>query len=206
MSEMSMDARLPRSFHKTFKPERQYIGAMLKYAGSGRQGDPQEIASATGIPTGTSTGKVPAILDYGRAMGLIQLTGAERSAVKKPELTSFGRIVLLEDPFLKTPITQWIAHLNLCGPIKGADVWYQTFFSGLPSLGMNFERTQLELYLSSVASFQATIDGCSTRRSGTPPSVMNRCGAKVVSLTIWVTIRSFNRRAFNWRRKSMAYS
>ena len=150
MSEMSMDARLPRSFHKTFKPERQYIGAMLKYAGTGRQGDPQEIASATGIPTGTSTGKVPAILDYCRAMGLIQLTGAERSAIKKPELTSFGRIVLLEDPFLKTPITQWIAHLNLCGPIRGADVWYQTFFSGLPSLGLNFERTQLELYLSSV--------------------------------------------------------
>lgn len=150
MSETGGDARLPRSFHRTFKPERQYIGAMLKFAGTGRQGDLQVIGSATGIPTGASTGKVPAILDYCRAMGLIQLAGADRSAVKKPELTSFGRMVLLEDPFLKTPITQWIAHLNLCGPIRGADVWYQTFFLGVPSLGTNFERSQLELYLSSI--------------------------------------------------------
>lgn len=150
MGESSTDARLPRSFHKTFKPERQYIGAMLKFASTGRQGDSQEIASATGIPTGTSTGKVPAILDYCRAMGLLQLTGTDRSAVKKPQLTSFGRVVLLEDPFLKTPITQWIAHLNLCSPISGADVWYQTFFAGLPALGMSFDRIQLELYLSSV--------------------------------------------------------
>lgn len=150
MVDPSESARLPRNFHKTFKPERQYINAMLKYAGSGQEGDFQAIGSATGIPTGTSTGKVPAILDYCRGMGLVRLAGQERSAVKRPELTAFGRVVLLEDPYLKTNISQWIAHFNLCGPVKGADVWYQTFFCGLAPLGMNFDRDHLEVYLSSV--------------------------------------------------------
>lgn len=150
MPELLEHSRLPRNFHKTFKPERQYIHAMLRFAASGREGDCQEIAAATGIPTGTSSGKVPAILDYCKGMGLIRLAGAERSSVKKPELTPFGRVVLLEDPFLKLGISQWIAHFNLCSPITGADVWYQTFFVGTQSLGMTFERTKLESHLSLV--------------------------------------------------------
>jgi hypothetical protein len=140
--------RLPRNFHKTFKPERQYINALLKFAASDKDGDYQAIAAATGIPTGASTGKVPAILDYCRGMGLVRLGGQERSAVKKPELTTFGRAVLLEDPYLKTHISQWIVHLNLCSPLTGADVWYQTFFRGTHSLGMSFSREALDAYLS----------------------------------------------------------
>jgi hypothetical protein len=81
-------------------------------------------------------------------MGLIQLTGPERSAEKKPDLTPFGRIVLLEDPFLKVNVTQWVAHLNLCGPLYGAEVWYQTFFPGTQALGMRFVRADLEAHLS----------------------------------------------------------
>jgi hypothetical protein len=148
MHEVPEHNRLPRSFHKTFKPERQYIHAMLRFAASGREGDYQEIAAATGIPTGTSSGKVPAILDYCRGMGLVRLVGPDRSSVKKPDLTPFGRVVLLEDPYLKLGVSQWIAHLNLCSPLTGADVWYQTFFAGTQSLGMTFERTKFESHLS----------------------------------------------------------
>lgn len=148
MPEIEKESRLPRNFHRTFKPERQYITAMLRFAASGAEGDAQAIAAATGIPTGASSGKVPAILDYCRGMGLIRLGGQERSAVKKPELTSFGRSVLLEDPYLKTGLSQWIAHLNLCGPMTGADVWYQIFLKGTPSLGMTFDRSKLETHLS----------------------------------------------------------
>lgn len=142
--------RLPRNFHKTFKPERHYISAMLRYAASGKEGDYQAIAAATGIPTGSSSGKVSAILDYCRGMGLVRLTGQERSSLKKPILTPFGRIVLLEDPYLKVNVSQWIAHLNLCGPITGADVWFHTFFVGTQSLGMSFDRAKLDSYLSLV--------------------------------------------------------
>jgi hypothetical protein len=150
MPEASDHNRLPRNFHKTFKPERQYINAMLRFAASGQEGNAQTIASATGIPTGSSSGKVPAILDYCRGMGLIRLVGAERSAIKKPDLTPFGRIVLLEDPYLKSNVSQWIAHLNLCSPLTGADVWYRTFFGETQALGMTFERTKLETQLSMV--------------------------------------------------------
>ncbi len=150
MPEIAKDSRLPRNFHRTFKPERQYITAMLRFAASGAEGDAQAMAAATGIPTGASTGKVPAILDYCRGMGLIRLGGQERSAVKKPELTPFGRSVLLEDPYLKTGLSQWIAHLNLCSPMTGADVWYQVFFKGAQSLGMTFDRSKLESHLSLV--------------------------------------------------------
>jgi hypothetical protein len=148
MSKILEHNRLPRHFHKTFKPERQYINAMLRYAASGQEGDCQTIAASTGIPTGTSSGKVPAVLDYCRGMGLIRLAGTERSSVKKPELTPFGRIVLLEDPYLKTHVSQWIAHLNLCAPFTGADVWYYTFFASTQGLGMKFPRAELEEHLS----------------------------------------------------------
>jgi len=148
MPIISESNRLPRNFHRSFKPERQYISAMVCYAASGQEGDVQAIAAATGIPMGTSSGKVPAILDYCRGMGLIRLGGAVRSAVKKPELTPFGRILLLEDQYLKTSVSQWMAHLHLCPPLTGAYVWYHTFFAGTQNLGMAFSRTKLEEWLS----------------------------------------------------------
>jgi hypothetical protein len=150
MPDVSEHNRLPRNFHKTFKPERQYIHAILAFAASGREGDYQEIAAATGIPTGASSGKVPAILDYCRGLGLIRLGGPDRSSVKKPDLTPFGRVVLLEDPFLKLSVSQWIGHFNLCGRLAGADAWYRVFFEGAQALGMTFPRTKLESYLSSI--------------------------------------------------------
>jgi hypothetical protein len=81
-------------------------------------------------------------------MGLVRLVGPERSSIKKPDLTPFGRMVLLEDPYLKTRVSQWIAHFNLCGPLTGADVWYHTFDAGAQGLGMTFSRTALEEHLS----------------------------------------------------------
>ena len=153
MPEVIQHSRLSRNFHRTFKPERQYINAMLKFAASGKEGDYQAIGAATGIPTGASTGKVPAILDYCRGMGLVKL-GEQASSVKKPDLTPLGRVVLLEDPYLKTSISQWIAHLNLCGPLTGADVWFHTFLKGATALGMTFEREKLNSHLSVIYSVE----------------------------------------------------
>jgi hypothetical protein len=148
------NARLPRNFHKTFIPERRYIHAMLQFASTGKDGDYQYIASETGIPTGASSGKAPAILDYCRGMGLVILTNQARSAAKSPRLTPFGRVVLLEDPYLKEVVTQWVAHLNLCGPLTGADVWHQVFFRGTQTLGNSFQRASLEEYLRNVYAAQ----------------------------------------------------
>lgn len=148
MAKKILNNRLPRNFHKTFLPERQYINAILRFAAKGGAGDIQAIGSDTGIPTGKSSGKVAPTLDYCRGMGLITLSD-DRSATKRPELTPFGRVVLLEDPYLKQQITQWIAHLNLCNPISGSDTWHRAFFDGTHILGMEFTRDQLEDYLAS---------------------------------------------------------
>ena len=147
MVSKTEESRLARNFHKTFKPERLYINAMLRSAAAGKSGNAQEIAAETGIPTGTSSGKVMPTLEYCIGMGLVK-SSQKRSATRSPELTTFGRMVFLEDPYLKCPITQWLAHMNLCGPVTGADVWYQTFFAGFNALGLEFKREKLETHLS----------------------------------------------------------
>jgi len=103
---------------------------------------------------GRSTGKVPAILDYCRGMGLVQLARRERSGQRRPELTPFGRTVWHEDPLLREEVTQWVAHLNLCNRFRGADVWFHTFCGGSRVLGMSFLREQLESHLSLVFATQ----------------------------------------------------
>lgn len=145
--------RLSRNFHQTFIPERRFINLLLKYAASGKSGNIQDISQETGIPTGKYSGKVSPTIDYCCGMGLLTIP-KKHSSIKKPELTSFGRVVFLEDPFLKTEITQWIAHLNLCSKDNGAEIWYQTFWNGAIRLGSEFERKDLENYLKTV--FQAT--------------------------------------------------
>lgn len=140
--------RLARNFHKTFVPERRYLHAILKFAARGGKGDIEQIAEETGIPTGKSSGKVGPSLDYCRGMGLIWVPKT-RSSAKSPELTPFGRVALLEDPFLKEPLTQWIAHLRLCDVEDGAEIWYQTFFRGSARLGVQFSRESLDEWLAS---------------------------------------------------------
>ena len=156
MSKQEAEAkRLSRNFHRTFKPERQYINAMLKFAAAGKSGELKAISAETGIPMGESSGKAPAILDYCRGMGLIRLSPQSPASVKIPELTPFGRIVLLEDPFLKETITQWIAHFNLCSPKTGAETWYQVFFTGVQNLGPHFTRDQLKSHLQLIFNTQS---------------------------------------------------
>ncbi len=149
------NTRLPRNFHKTFIPERRYLRAMLQFASTGKSGNSQSIASATGIPTGSSSGKVIPTLDYCRGMGFVKFPKSSiRSAVKEPQLTTLGRVVLREDPFMKEAVTQWVAHFNMCGSLWGADVWHQLFFHGSQALGKSFQRTQLEAYLEGVYGVQ----------------------------------------------------
>lgn len=140
---------LPINFHKTFIPERRLISTLLRYAAEGKSGDYQAIAGATGIPMGKSNGKVPAILDYARGMGLIKLNQPSKSAVKEPKLTDFGRIVYLEDLLMGETITQWLVHMHLSHPHIGAKAWYQVFSAGRRILGKTFSNDQLEKFLIS---------------------------------------------------------
>ncbi len=141
---------LPINFHKTFVPERRLIGALLHYAALGKQGTYQEISAETGIPMGESTGKVPAILDYARGMGLVELAQDAGGATKKPVLTPLGRAVYSEDRYLGERLTQWLAHMHLCRADIGAMAWRSVFAEGRRILGSSFTRSQLEKYLKGV--------------------------------------------------------
>lgn len=136
------------SFHLTFIPERRLVTALLDYASKDQQGTIQEMAEVTGIPMGKSSGKMLAILDYARGMGLIELN--EGKTIKKPALSKFGKVVYKEDRFLGEEIVQWIAHLNLCRGDKGAKTWHETFARGRSALGSIFSKQQLEEYLNVV--------------------------------------------------------
>lgn len=146
--------RLARNFHRTFKPERSYLSSLLRYAAAGKGGSLEEISKHTGIPTGSSSGKVQPTIDYCTGMGL--LCSQKTNNAYAFALTPFGRAVLTEDTFLSTPVTQWLAHLQLCHPRRGADLWYQVFVEGRETLGMDFSRQALERHLRTV---YATTEG-----------------------------------------------
>ncbi len=145
--------RLPVTFHQTFIPERAHISALLKFAAKGNKGTStlrqaqdiaplsvtdQEISAETGIPTGQSSGKVPAMLDYCRGMGLMTVEKGAQSRQKRPVLTDFGRTVLLEDSTLTEELSQWLAHLMLCRRQGGAEIWHLSFGNSADVLGMEF--------------------------------------------------------------------
>jgi hypothetical protein len=126
---------LPINFHKTFTPERHLLSALVEYAALGKEGNFREISVATGIPMGESSGKVPAILDYGRGMGLIELVEPSARGAKKPILTTFGRTIYLEDRTLSEELTQWLLHMKLCRNNMGAAAWNMVFAEGRNILG-----------------------------------------------------------------------
>lgn len=147
-NEISHDCqRLPITFHRTFFPERIYLNAIIKFAASDSEGTDQEISAVTGIPVGRSDGKVPAIISYAQGMNLITCQSGSLPGSKKLALTDFGRSVLLEDAFLSSELTQWLAHAHLCRAIGGAEVWHQVFALGTEVLGTQFTEQRVEGFL-----------------------------------------------------------
>ncbi len=142
--------RLPVTFHQTFIPERAHLSALLTFAASEKDGTDQEISAETGIPTGQSSGKVPAMVDYGRGMGLFQRERLKQPGQQRLSLTGFGRTVLLEDKNLSEELTQWLAHLMLCRQQGGAEVWFLSFGNSADVLGMEFSAETLEQYLTGI--------------------------------------------------------
>ncbi|MCD6304952.1 MAG: hypothetical protein J7M32_01535 [Deltaproteobacteria bacterium] len=151
MTAASNHDRLPLHFHQTFIPERHYIAALLRYAAGGPRGKPlKEISLITGIPMGESSGKMPAILDYCRGMGLIYVKEGGNGGPKELRLTPLGRSVVIEDPHLSEGITQLLCHMNLCRSDFGADLWFMVFNAGSRILGDCFSEQTLLKYLEGI--------------------------------------------------------
>ena len=172
--------RLSRNFHRTFIPEKQYLGALLKYAADNGIYDMQMISDSTGIPTGSYSGKALPTADYCTAMHLIAIENG------KCTLTPFGRTVLLEDKFFREALTQWIAHFYLCNKDDGAEAWYQVFWHGADILGDQFNQESLEKWICPILGASDAKALSPTFRMYAEENSFQKCGAIKNHCGLWM--------------------
>ena len=108
-------------FHQTFKPERDCLSTLLTELDSCSGTTVAEISKITGIPTGSSSGKVVPTIFYLEYMGLIQ----EQLDNKKYRLeyTTIGEAVLAEDPGLMEELSLMLLHCMIARKRNGAELW-----------------------------------------------------------------------------------
>lgn len=110
-------------FHKSFVLERDNIKNLLSFVSENPSADRFKIAEETGIGIGKSAsdGKVQPTIQYAVYSGLL----SEESAESKNDilLSEVGKIVLENDPKLKSAVTQWVMHYFLCRTENEALVW-----------------------------------------------------------------------------------
>lgn len=125
-----MAGQINVNFHKTFKPEKQYIGSILDVANHAEAMGIKDISKYTGIPTGDSSGKVEPHISYAKYMGLIEVEKKEKLFSLKR--TKLGEVVSMEDPGLQEELTILLCHAMMMRDIGGADVWRAVLKKILP--------------------------------------------------------------------------
>lgn len=108
-------------FHQTFKPERDCLSSLLSEIDSCTEKSAVEISKITGIPTGSSSGKVVPTICYLEFMGLIK--GQIDNKKYKLEYTKLGETVLAEDPGLIEELSLMLLHCMMARKLSGADLW-----------------------------------------------------------------------------------
>lgn len=167
--------RLSLSFHQTFVPERRYLSSLLKFVEEPKEVNLEEVADATGIPTGESSGKVEPTFNYAKGMGLIEMLRSDASRWRL-QLTPFGINIFKEDPYMSEGLTQWLLHLQLCRRNGGAEAWYAVFAEGSLALGKSFSDEDLKAFLLSRYGKRSNIVGPLVRMY-TSEASFSACGA-----------------------------
>jgi len=167
--------RLSLSFHQTFVPERRYLSSLLNFVTEPKEVNLEEVADATGIPTGESSGKVEPTLSYAKGMGLLEVSRGEVSRWRL-HLSSLGRSVLEEDPYMSEGFTQWLLHLQLCRRRGGAEAWYAVFAEGHLALGKSFTEEDLKAFLVARYGKRSNVVGPLVRMY-TSETSFTACGA-----------------------------
>lgn len=134
------------SFHQTFPPERDCLARLLEIASDMPPMTKEQISQVTGIPTGTSSGKVEPHIQYAEFMGLI--CDLRSQGLHCLTRTALGEQIYLSDPFLSEPLSQLLCHANICREYVGADLWHYIFSKAARHLGHVIPNKQLELALS----------------------------------------------------------
>ena len=109
------------NFHQTFRPEKQYITAILELAGDTESHSVKDISSLTGIPNGESSGKVEPHIIYANFMGLI--TYDKKDGVYSLARTELGENIYTEDPGLQEELSILLCHCMMQREIAGAPLW-----------------------------------------------------------------------------------
>lgn len=109
------------NFHQTFRPEKQYIAAILELAEDSTVRSVKEISSLTGIPNGESSGKVEPHIIYACCMGLIGYD--KKDGGYSLSRTTLGETIYMEDPGLQENLTILVCHCMMQREIDGAPLW-----------------------------------------------------------------------------------
>ena len=148
------------NFHQTFRPEKQYIAAILDIAGKQELHTVKEISMITGIPTGESSGKVEPHIIYADYMGLINYEKKDgKYSIKR---TPLGESVYLEDPGLQETLTELVCHAMIVRCENGAKLWSVIFRDIMPRYKVGIKR---ELLLKEL---NATLQGKITTKNLAP--------------------------------------
>lgn len=143
------------NFHQTFRPEKQYIAALLELAGDATYRSVKEISQLTGIPTGESSGKVEPHIIYAGYMGLIayEKKEGEYSLTR----TMLGEVVYIEDPGLQEKLTVLLCHCMMQRETTGAPLWSAVFRNILPRYKSEIKKDMLLKELNTILEGNVTI-------------------------------------------------
>ena len=143
------------NFHQTFKPEKQYISAIIEISDDHTVKSVKEISRITGIPTGTSSGKVEPHIQYATYMGLI--TYEKRDGEYSLKRTDMGDMVYVEDPGLQEDLTLLLCHCMMQRVKTGAPMWSSVFREIMPRYKTGIKKNMLLMELNSVLEGNATV-------------------------------------------------
>lgn len=143
------------NFHQTFRPEKQYIAALLELAGAPSYKSVKEISQLTGIPTGESSGKVEPHIIYAGYMGLIAYE--KREGEYSLTRTKLGEAVYIEDPGLQENLTALLCHGMMQREVNGAPLWSAVFRKVLPRYRNEIKKDMLLRELNTILEGNVTV-------------------------------------------------
>lgn len=124
------------NFHNTFKPESQHLTQLLLIADKCNNVSYDNLSRMTGIPQGTSSGKLKPNIEYAKYMGLIveDEDASDRDCVTL-YTTPLGKLIRDEDMGLREELTLWLLHAMISREYDrkgdsekgGAELWYYLF-------------------------------------------------------------------------------
>lgn len=155
------------NFHNTFQPQLIYVAKILNLAANGFCGDEFEISNITGIPTGTSSGKVIPHLWYSKYMGLINFEKKDSKFMLK--ITKLGRVIFDEDPYLMEDVSKVLLHYNITDVKNGAPQWAFLFREFNSNLNEEYSFKYIE------ECFQESVGKATAKLSIAKNSYCNKC-------------------------------